>query len=190
MMQNVNVIRNNRPPVAATATAVSALLPCLLFGSAAFVTWLGSRAAWLMLPTSLGVPFAFPRLRLVSFVGQPGWNLVVELVAVVLLAAVAAWWVHRAVRRRPEANAWRVLLSAWAGILLGLVLANALRAAAAAAAIGVGPLVLFGFAFAGVLSGLLWAACAGWVCALPVALVHRFTAPDQQPEPAETTGGA
>lgn len=186
-MQKVNVIRNSvrtphsvRTPVVAAAAA---LIPCVLFGNAAFLTWLGARAAWLMLPTSLGVPFAFPRLTFTTVVGQPGWNLTVELLAAALLAAVAAWWSYRALALRPEANSWRVLLSAWAGVLLGLALANALRAVAAVLAAGAGPLSFFSYAFAGALSGLLWAVCLGWVCAVPVALVHRFTA-RTHPEPA------
>ncbi|PWV45446.1 hypothetical protein [Nocardiopsis sp. L17-MgMaSL7] len=76
---------------------------------------------------------------------------------------------------RPEANAWRVLLSAWAGVLLGLALANALRAVAAVLAVGAGPVALFAYALAGALTGLLWAVCLGWVCAVPAALAHRLT---------------
>ena len=121
IMQKVNVIRNSdrapsRPAPHNVLTLVVAaavpLLTCALFGSAAFFTWLGARAAWLMLPTSLGVPFAFPRLTFHPLVGQPTWNVGTELLAAVVLAAVAAWWVHRALLLRPGANAWRLLLSA------------------------------------------------------------------------------
>ncbi|WP_049571000.1 hypothetical protein [Nocardiopsis sp. SBT366] len=175
-MQKVNVVRNAPTALVPSVAGVTTLLPCLLFGSAAFLTWLGSRAAWLTLPTALGVPFAFPRLSLTTVVGQPDWHLATEIVAAAALAAVTGWWVRRALRVRPEANAWRVLLSAWAGVLLGLALANALRAVAAVLAVGAGPVALFAYALAGALTGLLWAVCLGWVCAVPAALVHRFTA--------------
>ncbi|GHC92801.1 hypothetical protein GCM10007079_41450 [Nocardiopsis terrae] len=178
-MQRVNILRNSlrnpRNLRIPAVTAVAALVPCLFFGSTAFLAWLGARAAWLTLPTSLGVPFAFPRLSLAAVVGQPGWSLATELAAVLVLAAVAAWWTRRALELRPGANPWRVLLSAWVGVLLGLVLANALRAGLTALAAGAGALPFLAYAFAGALSGLLWAVCLGWVCAAPAALVHRFT---------------
>ncbi|WP_017590665.1 hypothetical protein [Nocardiopsis ganjiahuensis] len=193
-MQRVNALRNSpRAPsepaphnvLTLVVAAAAPLLTCALFGSAAFLTWLGARAAWLMLPTSLGVPFAFPRLTFRPLVGQPGWHLGTELLAAVVLAAVAAWWVHRALLRRPGADPWRLLLSAWAGTLLGLALANALRAVAAVLAAGAGPLPFLSYAFAGALTGVLWALCLGWVCAVPVALVHRFTARTRsEPAPA------
>ncbi|WP_431888877.1 hypothetical protein [Nocardiopsis alba] len=179
-MQKVNNIRNPLPPIA----GLSALLPCLLFGNIAFVTWLGARAAWLLLPTSLGVPFAFPRLRFVAFVGQPGWNLTVELLAVAVLAVVAAWWVRRAGLLRPEANTWRVLLSSWAGVVLGLAAANALRAGAAVLVLGSGPLLFLSYVLLGAVTGALWAIALGWPCALPVALVHRFRRSPAAPVPA------
>ncbi|MEU3020875.1 hypothetical protein ABZ635_26215 [Nocardiopsis sp. NPDC007018] len=180
-MQKVNDIRNSpptftlRPLVLPAAAGIATLVPCLLFANPAFLTWLGSRAAWLTLPTSLGVPFAFPRLGLSAVVGQPDWHLTTELLGVVVLASVTGWWVHRASRARPGANSWRVLLSAWAGVLLGLALANALRASAAVLAVGAGPVALFSYALAGAFTGTVWALCLGWVCAVPAALVHRFT---------------
>ena len=181
-MQKVNVIRNSppapRPLLVPGVAGAATLVPCLLFGNAAFLTWLGSRAAWLTLPTSLGVPFAFPRLSLTTLVGQPGWHLATELLAVAVLAAVTARRVHRARRARPGANAWRTLLSAWSGVALGLALANALRASAAVLAVGAGPAALLSYALAGALTGLLWAVCLGWVCAVPAALTHRLTRPE------------
>ncbi|GAA1073450.1 hypothetical protein [Nocardiopsis metallicus] len=203
-MQKVNVIRNSDrapddraprgpAPHNALTLVVAAAVPlftCALFGSAAFLTWLGARAAWLMLPTSLGVPFAFPRLTFHALVGQPAWNLGIEILAALILAAVAAWWVHRALLRRPEANSWRLMLSAWAGILLGLALANSLRAVAAVLAAGAGPLAFFSYVFAGALTGALWALCLGWLCAVPVALIHRLTARTRPRTQAEPEAGA
>ena len=61
-------------------------------------------------------------------------------------------------------------------LAIGLALANSLRAVAAVLAAGAGPLSFFSYAFAGALTGALWAICLGWVCAVPVALIHRFTA--------------
>ncbi|MEV2278319.1 hypothetical protein AB0I72_22305 [Nocardiopsis sp. NPDC049922] len=170
-MQKVNKIRNIR---IAGVAAVAVLLPCALFANAAFTAWLGARAAWLLLPSAFGVPFAFPRLGPAA-VGQPPWHFATELLAVLVLAAVTAWWTHRALNRRPGAGSARFLLSVWAAVLLGLVAAGVLRAAAGALAAGVGPVALLGFALAGTLSGLLWGVCTGWVCAVPVAIVHRVT---------------
>ncbi|WP_116247659.1 hypothetical protein [Nocardiopsis sp. FIRDI 009] len=170
-MQKVNKIRNIR---LAGAAGFAALLPCALFGSGAFTAWLGARAAWLLLPAAFGVPFAFPRLGPPA-VGQPTWNHLAELLAVAALSGVTGWWTHRALNRRPGADSARFLLSVWAAVLLGLVAAGVLRAAADALAGGVGPVAVFGFALSGALGGLLWGVCAGWVCALPVALVHRVT---------------
>ncbi|WP_051059249.1 hypothetical protein [Nocardiopsis lucentensis] len=178
-MQKVNKIRNIR---LAGAAGFTALLPCALFGNGAFVAWLGARAAWLLLPSAFGAPFAFPRLG-PSTVGQPPWNHVTEILAVLVLAGVTAWWTYRALGRRPGANSSRFLLSAWAAVLLGLVAAGVLRAAADALAGGVGLLALAGFVLAGTLSGLLWGVCTGWVCAVPVAVVHRLTAARETPAP-------
>ncbi|WP_460855570.1 hypothetical protein [Nocardiopsis coralliicola] len=176
-MQNVKEIRNPLP----LAAGLSALLPCLLFASTPFLTWLGARAAWLLLPSALGAPFAFPRLRFAPFPGQPGWDLAVELLAVAVLALIAAWRVHRALLRRPAAGAGRVFLSAWGGAVLGLAAANALRAGAGALALGAGPWTFLAHVVLGLVSGALWAAALGWVCAAPVALVHRFRRAPAEP---------
>ncbi|MFI6575714.1 hypothetical protein ACIBFB_07915 [Nocardiopsis sp. NPDC050513] len=171
-MQKVNKIRNI---CVAGAAAVAVLLPCVLFADAAFTAWLGARAAWLLLPSSFGVPFAFPRLGPAA-VGQPPWHVATELLAVLVLTAVTAWWTRRALHRRPGAGSARFLLSVWAAVLLGLVAADVLRASADALAAGAGPVALFASALAGALGGLLWGACAGWVCAVPVVVVRRAAA--------------
>lgn len=159
----MKVLRNSRVPLAVGAAA---LLPCVLFGNTAFVTWSAARAAWLTLPTALGAPFAVPRLSLVPFGERPGATVAVELLAAALLAVVAAAWTAHALRRRPDAGPWRSVLSGWWAFTLGLAAANVPRALVPAWEMGLGPLGWYGMLLGGLLTALLWGLLLGWVCGL------------------------
>ncbi|WP_017558764.1 hypothetical protein [Nocardiopsis baichengensis] len=172
----MNDFRNSpATPAARTgaAAAAAALAPCLLFGSAAFLTWLTATAGPLVVPSALGAPFGPPPLRAVPLGEQPWSALVTELAAVAVLAAATGLATARAARRRPAAGRGRTALSAWGAFAAGTALAGVLRGAAPAVAMGLGPLGWAVYAAGGAVAGLLWGAALGWVCALATAAVHR-----------------
>ncbi|MDE3722994.1 hypothetical protein PWG71_16515 [Nocardiopsis sp. N85] len=168
----MNLIRNI-PAV----TAASALLPCLLFGSAGFLTRLGAWSAWPMLPSALGAPFAVPALSVVPIGEQPWSALTVELVAVAVLVAVVWWWTARSVRRRPDASAGRAFFAGWAAFALGAMASGAPRALVPAWEMGLGPIGWYAMLAGGLLTGLLWGSTLGWVCGVArVAVRGRVAA--------------
>lgn len=166
-LQNVKVIRNSRVPrTVPLISGAAALLLCVPFGSTAFVTWLGARAAWLSLPAALGAPFAVPRPTLVPFGERPSATVAVELLAAAILALVVAVWTARSLRRRPAAGAWRSLVSGWWAFVLGLAAANVPRVLVPAWEMGLGPFGWYGLLLGGLLAALLWGLLLGWVCGL------------------------
>ncbi|QKW32341.1 hypothetical protein HUT17_01345 [Nocardiopsis flavescens] len=159
MLQNVNLIRNI--PAAASAAA---LLPCLLFGTTGFLTWLGARGAWLLLPSALGAPFAVPGLRFAPLGEQPWSALAAELAGVAVLVAVVWWATARSVARRPDASAVRAFLAGWGAFALGAAAAGVPRALLPAWEMGLGPVGWYAMLAGGLVTGLLWGSTLGWIC--------------------------
>lgn len=165
----MKVLRNSRVPLAVGAAS---LLPCAFFGSTAFVTWAAAHAAWLTLPTALGVPFAVPRLSLVPFGERPGTTVVVELLAAVVLAVIVVAWTARALQCRPDAGPLWSLASGWWAFTAGLAAANVPRVLVPAWEMGLGPLGWYGMLLGGLLAALLWGLLLGWACGLARLLLR------------------
>lgn len=155
----MNLIRN----IPAVTSAV-ALLPCLLFGTTGFLTWLGARSAWLLLPSALGAPFAVPGLRFAPLGEQSVSGFATESAGAAVLVAVVWWATARSVERRPDASAARVFLAGWGAFALGAAAAGVPRALVPAWEMGLGPVGWYAMLAGGLATGLLWGSTLGWIC--------------------------
>ncbi|MFI6604578.1 hypothetical protein ACIBHX_50855 [Nonomuraea sp. NPDC050536] len=166
----MSLVRNGLP-------AIVTLMMVLAFGL--FGATLVTRVGYLAVPSSIGLPYGLPGLRVVPL-GETTWltMLTESVAALVLVVFVAA----------TRGGFWRT----WGAFLLGTLVADLLRAAVLfqesnGAGIGTYGAYLAG----GLLAGLVWGLGLGWIAGL-ATLARRTRAGEdagRTPVTASTSSG-
>ncbi|WP_327086965.1 hypothetical protein OIE66_32245 [Nonomuraea sp. NBC_01738] len=118
-----------------------------------------TRVGYLAVPAAVGLPDAVPGLR-VTTVGETTWDtLLTDIVAALVLVAVVA-------------STKRGFWATWGSFVLGMLLADLLRAAHTAFVAGEGLTGYLGYLAGGLAAGLLWGILLGWLPGL-AALPRR-----------------
>jgi hypothetical protein len=159
----VRVLTGRR--VAAVGGAVT-LLMVLLFGLSPLLFWTTTSYGYLLIPSSLGVPYLLPGLRLVPFADQSWAALGCEDFAALLLVGtvVRVLAQHRAAY--PRSGRLHRFLVGWGALMLGGLLSGAFRGLAVARTVDGGPLAYFGYPVLGAGFGVVWCLLLGWITGL------------------------
>ncbi|MFC1412849.1 hypothetical protein ACEZCY_28045 [Streptacidiphilus sp. N1-12] len=164
----------------AFAGGLVTLLMVLLFGLDPLLFWATSHHGYLLIPSSLGVPFLLPGLRFARFADESWAALGCEDFAALLMVLTVVRILARHRRTYPSSGRLHRFLVGWGALMLGGLLAGAFRGIAVARTVDGGPLAYFGYPALGAAFGVLWCLLLGWIpglaavfAVLPSAAVDR-----------------
>ncbi len=164
----------------AFAGGLVTLLMVLLFGLDPLLFWVTAHHGYLLIPSSLGVPFLLPGIRFTPFADQ-GWAaLGCEDFAALLIVGTVARTLARHRRNYPSSGRLHRFLVGWGALMLGGAVSGVFRGLAVARVVDGGPLAYFGYPALGAFFGALWCLLLGWIpglaavfAVLPTAAVDR-----------------
>jgi hypothetical protein len=164
----------------AFAGGLVTLLMVLLFGLDPLLFWATSHHGYLLLPSTLGVPFLLPGLRFSAFADQSGTALGCEDFAALLMVLTVARTLARHRRNHPSSGRLHRFLVGWGALMLAGALSGVFRGLVVARTVDGGPLAYFGYPALGAGFGVLWCLLLGWIpglaavfAVLPTAAVDR-----------------
>jgi hypothetical protein len=164
----------------AFAGGVVTLLMVLLFGLDPLLFWATSHHGYLLIPSSLGVPFLLPGLRFGRFADESWTALGCEDFAALLLVGTVVRVLARHRRNYPSSGRLHRFLVGWGALMLGGALSGTFRGLVVSRMVDGGPLAYVGYPALGALFGLVWCLLLGWIpglaavfAVLPTAAVDR-----------------
>ncbi|MHA6762640.1 hypothetical protein [Streptacidiphilus sp. PAMC 29251] len=164
----------------AFAGGLVTLLMVLLFGLDPLLFWATSHHSYLLIPSSLGVPFLLPGFRFSPFADESWAALGCEDFAALLMVGTVVRILARHRRIYTGSGRLHRFFVGWAALMAGGLLAGAFRGIVVARTVDGGPLAYFGYPALGAAFGALWCLLLGWIpglaavfAVLPSAAVDR-----------------